>query len=113
MGGTCKGGNSLSLYRYAHLSAGIPEETCQNYEAKDPESFECSDIQRCKNCHFNSATKTSDCWATPKYPVWKVPQYGPVSGADKMKAEIFLRGPISCGIQSTPKFHAYTGGIFA
>ena len=30
-----------------------------------------------------------------------------------MKAEIFARGSISCGIQSTAKFHAYDGGIFA
>ena len=71
-------------------------------------------MQRCKNCHYNTTTKrVDDCWATPKYPVWKVPQYGPVSGADNMKAEIFVRGPISCGIMSTAKFHSYTGGIFA
>lgn len=50
MGGTCSGGNSLSLYHYAHLSEGIPEETCQAYTAKDPEEATCSDIQRCKNC---------------------------------------------------------------
>jgi len=40
-------------------------------------------------------------------------EYGPISGVDKMKAEIYARGPISCALQSTSKFHAYTGGIFA
>ena len=30
-----------------------------------------------------------------------------------MKEEIATYGPISCGIDSTPKFHAYTGGIFS
>ena len=71
-------------------------------------------MQRCKNCHYNSTTKrTDDCWSPSRYPVWKVLQYGPVSGADDMKAEIYARGPISCGIQSTPKFHEYSGGIFA
>lgn len=25
MGGSCSGGSSLSLYHYAHLSAGVPE----------------------------------------------------------------------------------------
>ena len=25
MGGSCKGGSSVSMYHYSHLSAGIPE----------------------------------------------------------------------------------------
>lgn len=29
-----------------------------------------------------------------------------------MKKEIFLRGPISCGIYSTPAFHDYKTGIY-
>ena len=111
MGGTCGGGNSLSLYRYAHLSAGIPDETCQSYVAKNPDSYDCSDIQRCKNCEHDK-DNLSHCWATSKYAVWRVMEYGPVSGVDRMKAEIYARGPISCAIDATSAFHAYNGGIF-
>lgn len=32
--------------------------------------------------------------------------------ADKLKSEIYARGPISCGIDVTKKFYEYDGGIF-
>ena len=47
MGGSCQGGNSLTMYHYAHLAAGIPEETCQPYTATNPpadEPVKCTDI---------------------------------------------------------------------
>lgn len=53
------------------------------------------------------------CWAVKRFPVWKVIEYGSVSGVDRMKAEIFTRGPITCALEATQKFHEYKGGIFS
>ena len=55
----------------------------------------------------------SQCSQITKFNKYYVGDYGTVSGADKMKAEIFARGPISCGIDATSKFEDYTGGIFS
>ncbi len=40
-------------------------------------------------------------------------EYGKVSGVDKMKSEIYARGPIACSIDATEKLEEYTGGIFS
>jgi len=80
----------------------------------DPQSFDCSPIQQCMNCAPGKTELTDgECWAVTKFPKWKVSQYGSVSGADKMKAEIYARGPIGCGIDADDNFLAYTGGIYS
>ncbi len=37
-GGSCNGGSAGRVYEFAH-KVGIPEETCQNYLAKNPDRF--------------------------------------------------------------------------
>lgn len=66
-------------------------------------------------CAFNLCflSLAMQCTAVDKYPTYWVGDYGQVSGADDMKAEIYQRGPIGCGIDATSKFEAYTGGIFS
>lgn len=105
-GGSCAGGDALEVFAFAHKH-GIPEQSCQNYISKNPEKFDCSDIQNCMNCNNES------CWAVKTHKSWKVSQYGLTVGAERMKAEIFARGPIACGMDSTEKFGEYRGGIYA
>jgi len=103
-GGSCNGGNPGGVYRYAK-NTGIPDETCQNYEAKNGQ---CEPLGRCETCDPKDG-----CSAISKFPNYKVSQYGGVKGADKMKAEIYARGPIGCGIDATSKLENYTSGIFS
>lgn len=87
----------MGVYQFAAKN-GIPEESCQIYTAKNPDHFDCSARQQCLNCEPGG-----NCYEIPegKFPRWFVDEYGSVSGADKMKAEIYARGPIGCGIDAT------------
>jgi cathepsin X len=113
-GGDCNGGYAMSVYEFAQ-EYGIPEESCQNYQAANPDSEDCSAIQTCKNCAgpVPQPGETGNCWATKNFARWKVSEYGGVSGANQMKAEIYARGPISCGIDATDGLEAYKGGIYS
>ncbi|RYE32130.1 MAG: hypothetical protein EOP48_31165 [Sphingobacteriales bacterium] len=52
------------------------------------------------------------CFSVPEYKNWTVTQYGTVVGIDNIKKAISGQGPVSCGIELTPEFEAYTGGVF-
>jgi cathepsin X len=102
--GSCFGGDDIPVYAYAH-DVGLVDETCNNYQAKNQD---CTDFNTCGTC-----TPDGNCDAISTQKLYKVGDYGSISGADQMKAEIYARGPISCGIDATSGLEAYTGGIYS
>jgi len=99
----CGGGNQLAAYQYIAQN-GLPDETCQNYEALN---HECSAMNICRDCQPGSG-----CTAVEKPPLWYVEEYGKVTGVQNMMAEIYARGPIGCTIADPSSLKAYTGGLY-
>lgn len=112
-GGSCEGGDPSGVYSYINQN-GISDETCQNYEAVDGQ---CAPFGVCETCVPGQAPANftpGTCSPVTNYHNYFVGDIGSVSGADAMKAEIFARGPISCGIDATDGLDAYTGpGIYS
>jgi len=101
--GTCNGGNSGSANKYVYKN-GIPDVTCQQYQAKN---MECSDINYCMNCDHDPEV---GCSEVKEYPIIKVTEYGQVRGDDNIMAEIYARGPVSAYINAEC-IEDYSGGI--
>uniref|UniRef100_K3WI24 cathepsin X n=1 Tax=Globisporangium ultimum (strain ATCC 200006 / CBS 805.95 / DAOM BR144) TaxID=431595 RepID=K3WI24_GLOUD len=109
-GGTCQGGNPGFVYEYAHRH-GIPDQTCQAYQAKN---LKCDQFAVCETCWPSNTSFTPGvCEPIESFTKYYVSEYGSVSGANRMKAEIYKRGPIGCGVHATEKFEAYSGGIYS
>jgi len=100
--GSCDGGDDIPVYAYAHDN-GIPDETCNNYQAANQD---CTPMNQCGTC-----SPDGGCAPISNYTLYRVGDYGSISGVDQMKAEIYARGPISCGIDATDQLESFSGAV--
>eukprot|EP00762_Andalucia_godoyi_P005465 ANDGO_08399.mRNA.1 Cathepsin C len=101
--GSCHGGDFLCTAQYLNAH-GMGDETCAPYRAEDGT---CNDEAYCKTCAYGFPGK---CSAVTSYTKYYAAEFGSISGADAMKAEIYARGPIACEIDATANFEAFKGG---
>jgi hypothetical protein len=76
--GTCDGGDDIGVYQYFQQT-GIPDTTCQAYEAVDNK---CDPLNTCRTC-----SPDGTCAAITNYTKWYASEYGQVAGASDMAAE--------------------------
>jgi len=123
-GGTCKGGSAEGAYRYL-AEKGLPDETCQNYQAKN---LRCGATGICKNCNVNYAGLGQGCTAVAEkdYTTFKISEFDSTDAgairvyhslhstkSENIMTEIYKHGPVSCTIFATDKFDEYSGGIYS
>jgi cathepsin X len=121
--GSCHGGSVVGPFQWIHeiskSGGGISYESSNPYLACSSESSEGACAHHDTSCDGINGVATTcstfsdnggKCVGLKSYPNATVAEYGSISGAAAMQAEIFKRGPISCGIDAT-KILQYTGGI--
>ena len=89
--GSCGGGDVHAAFRWVHMN-GIPDVTCQQYEAIDAKhnNNTCTPENTCRTCGG------AGCSAVANYPVVHVKEYGRVIGDVNIQKEIMTRGPVAC-----------------
>lgn len=74
-------------------------------------------MEICRDCNSpvpaEGESGLENCWAVTNFKRHYVSDHYSIRGADKMKAEIYKNGPISCGMDVTDAFELYEGGIYS
>jgi len=99
--GSCNGGDSNAANAWVYKN-GIPDVTCQQYQAKN---MACSAINTCMTC-----SGSAGCSAITSYPNITLSEHGSVTGDANIMAEIYARGPVSAYINANC-IEEYSGGI--
>jgi cathepsin X len=100
--GSCNGGDANAANAWVYKN-GIPDVTCQQYQAVN---MECSDINMCMNCDPGG----TPCYAVQNYTKITLSEFGTAFGDEQIMAEIYARGPVAANIDADC-LHYYTGGI--
>jgi len=102
--GSCQGGSASGAFQFA-TDVGIPYDTCLQYTATDEE---CTPFNTCRTCKGPPGHGT--CSSVKNFTRFFVNEYYNIASETSMKAEIFARGPIACGMDCGPIL-TYTGGV--
>mmetsp|Transcript_55847 Transcript_55847/g.156697 ORF Transcript_55847/g.156697 Transcript_55847/m.156697 type:complete len:403 (+) Transcript_55847:73-1281(+) len=111
--GSCYGGWTLGVYEWLHkisteTGVGLTYETSQPYMACSTDSkfglcrhadWTCTPMNVARTCS-TFPDHGGTCVGLNRYPHVTISEYGAVSGAENMMAEIKARGPITCGIDA-------------
>ncbi|KAG8457832.1 hypothetical protein KFE25_005101 [Diacronema lutheri] len=103
--GSCYGGDSLAAFAWIHRVGGLPDVTCQQYQARNvynASSPECASGEAlCHTCAIDFATRTSTCAAVRAYTRIGVASFGTVDAEPDIMAEVHARGPVACHINAS------------
>ena len=98
------GGDVNAANAWIYKNGGLPDVTCQQYQATN---MECSAINTCMNCDHDPDV---GCSAVENYPMITLSEFGTAHGDDEIMAEIYARGPVASNIDATC-LADYKGGI--
>eukprot|EP00555_Chaetoceros_dichaeta_P014181 CAMPEP_0198255918 /NCGR_PEP_ID=MMETSP1447-20131203/5940_1 /TAXON_ID=420782 /ORGANISM="Chaetoceros dichaeta, Strain CCMP1751" /LENGTH=342 /DNA_ID=CAMNT_0043942417 /DNA_START=208 /DNA_END=1236 /DNA_ORIENTATION=- len=121
--GSCHGGSHSGAYEFVKKTGSIPFDTCMPYIACSAESTDgictnvdttCSPLNTCRTCD-TFAGMGGRCVAIDSYPNATVAEYGHFGmfargKVEKIKAEIWARGPVAAGVNAEPIVE-YKGGV--